>query len=93
MADSGERPATEKRINGDEVAMPNLVLVLSQNRLALFWERRPAAPMYGTEPAVKPVERVVMVDDEERRSLIVTCPLTVARVLEAAFSPPLRKVM
>src|SRR4051812_885168 len=37
---------------GEVVPIPSLVLVLSQNKLLLFWERMPLVPAKRTDPAV-----------------------------------------
>ena len=93
VAFSAGLPETDNLARGVAVFIPNRVLVLSQKRLALFWERTPAVPMYGTLPAVRPVERVVMVEEVERKlleinpSVKVTIPPTVARVDEVDLNP------
>ena len=38
-----------------EVPMAKLLLALFQKNAALFWETKPFAPMYGTEPCVSPL--------------------------------------
>ena len=56
MAFSGGRPATDNLDQGDEVAIPNLLLVLSQKRLALDCVSCPlVAPAKGILPWVKVV--------------------------------------
>ena len=51
-----------KRPEGLEVPMPNLMLVLSQKRLSLFWVIRPPVPAKGIEPDVK-AEKVMLPEE------------------------------
>ena len=53
-------PAIWRVDEGWEVPMPSRVLVLSQNKFALFCEKIPPVPTKGTEPEVSPVSASVV---------------------------------
>jgi hypothetical protein len=72
-------PSTDSLACGEEVPIPSLVFVLSQNRLALFCVIAPPVVTNGIDPTVSPViAREVVV------ALVMT-PLVAKKLVEEAF--------